>query len=531
MNTLTPNDPELALALARFTVIAPLLPTNLHRSERSHRRREILARRHPWPDGTERRVPQSTLERWLQTYRQGGLDALKPQTRRDRGTSRRIPEDVLLEAIRLRQELPTRSSQHLVNMLTFPIAAPTLRRMLAARGYSRKALAAQGRAYPRYEQIAVNDVWQSDAMHGLYLPDPLRPGEQRKTYLLALLDDHSRFVIHAQYYWSEGVLSLQDLTRQAILRGGLPNVIYTDNGAAYRSNQFAAILARLGIRLIQATPYCPQGKGKTERFWWTLQQDFQVEAERAAFSTLDELNTALWAWVAAYHERIHSSLEETPQQRWLRFADRIRRVDLAELAKVWLWKEVRQVDKSGLIHLQGNAYQVMDGLVGQKVELRYDPVDLSQIQVWFQGQRFPQAQLHTLQNQTAKGVLSSPEASRLLPLASARAYHEGQIRLQREQLTQQLGELAPSVGPELAATLHAQSLLALCTDLLAPRALTPGETEQVNNFVGHYGILDAQRCHRLLQRAIASKGVERPLAYYLDAVVQTMLPEGRDDQL
>jgi len=98
-------------------------------------------------------------------------------------------------------------------------------------------------------------------MDGPYLPDPADHQRQRQTYLFAFLDDHTRLIPHAQFYWNEQLPRLENCFKRAMLRYGRPLAIYVDQGAVYRAGHIDTVCAQLGIRRIHATAYYPEGKG------------------------------------------------------------------------------------------------------------------------------------------------------------------------------------------------------------------------------------------------------------------------------
>ena len=136
-------------------------------------------------------------------------------------------------------------------------------------------------------------------MHGPQVK--MAQGPQKKAYLIAIMDDHSRLVVAAQFYLSETVESLLDALRQAIERRGIPSKFYVDNGACYRAHHLEQTLAALGIALAHSRPYIPQGRGKIERWFRYVRQDFiPVYADKPL--SLDELNERLEAWVDRYND-------------------------------------------------------------------------------------------------------------------------------------------------------------------------------------------------------------------------------------
>lgn len=278
------------------------------------------------------------------------------------------------------------------------IAASTLARHLKKAGASRKELlaASADKGYRRFEAEDVHLLWQFDFQHTLYLPDPTDPKKRKKAILFAIIDDYSRLLVHAQFYWDEKLPRMEDSLKKAILKHGVPSQFYCDNGAAFSSHHLVRICGKLGIQLSHSRPYRPQGRGKIERIFRFIDTSFKPEAyeqiEQRRIATLEQLNEALAAWVDGYyHERVHGSTKETPRHRAASSKREMCRKTLDELTEIFLWEETRKVDKTGCISLDGNTYEVDLELCGERILLRYDPFDLTCIQVWYADKRWPDA--------------------------------------------------------------------------------------------------------------------------------------------
>lgn len=401
------DDHATRVALFRYGVIAPLLDPGLSAGERTRLRREILERQHVLPgEGNAKTVSARSLRRWLQAYREGGFAALLPRPRRDKGKARRIAPEVLDKAVALREAVPARSVRQIIEILALDPDTPvgegkvkrsTLARHLRRLGKSRALLELPKEPFRRYEKERPNLQWQSDVWHGPHLPDPEDPARMRRTYLIAFLDDHSRLVVHGEFYFAEDLLSLLDCFKKALSKRGIPVRVYCDNGVIYHSRQFQRICAELGIHHVHARPYAPEGKGKLERFWRTVEESFLAELLARPAQHLPELNALFSAWLEqGYHHWVHRETGETPADRFARAAADIRLPDPVHLAETFLWQETRRVDKTGCVSIQGNRYEVDARLIGREVQLRYDPFDLAAVQVWQEGQRFPDAVPHRL---------------------------------------------------------------------------------------------------------------------------------------
>jgi len=220
----------------------------------------------------------------------------------------------------------------------------------------------------------------------VWLPDPSQPGKKRRAYLFCFLDDHSRLVPYAEFFFDEALPRMERVLKVGILRRGIPEALYVDNGKVYSATQFEVACAALGIRRIRTAPYSPQAKGKQERFFETVRLQFMPEVETSEIATLSDLNASWWAWLElVYHPREHSETGQSPLERYQSGLEQIRPADPETLRKAFLWREYRKVRKDATLDLQGNTYQVDPPLSGRKLELRFDPFDLSNLELWLEG--------------------------------------------------------------------------------------------------------------------------------------------------
>jgi transposase InsO family protein len=317
-----------------------------------------------------------------------------PKLRGDYGESRSIPEDWVKKAINLRREIPSRTARVLVEILMRlegcpPINKHTLDAILRRRGWTR----AQAGKKPKKRKVRwlarfVNDLWQGDATPGLWLPTP-SPVGKRQTVLFLWLDDVSRLIPYAEFFWDGKLPRMERTLKLGLCRRGLPTRVYTDNGNVYQALQFKAALAELSLAELHTKAYTPEGRGKIERMFGVLQQDFYPEAaaeiEAGRISSLSQLNEALWAWLeCVYHHRAHSELpdNQTPLEIYGASSKAICAADPVRVARAFLWRYTRKVSGNGFISLLGNTYTVDPSWSGQKIELRLDPYDLGRVDVY-----------------------------------------------------------------------------------------------------------------------------------------------------
>lgn len=390
------NDDKLheAVALFRYGLIADLL--HVGRRGLYKKLREKAALDYEIPGSPRRRVAPETLRGWLRDYRRGGFDALRPKPRRDNGLTRAIPRevaDLLLETKDKNRALSVplligevRQSGKVPDELV--LAPATVHRLLAQHGLN-KALptepSSKDRRHFAYEKAG--ELWMSDVMHGPSVPESDK--RKRKTYLISFLDDATRIVPFGAFAFSENTAAFLPVFEQAIQRRGIPTRLYVDNGAAYRSHHLAVVCAKLGVTLIHARPYQPQGKGKQERFFRTTRMQFLAALAPSALTSLEALNRAFWGWVEGeYHQAPHRGLDgECPADRWARRSDELRLCQ-GETHDLFLFEQKRKVQKDRTVALDGVLYEVDAALVGETVLLRYEPNQRRKpVQIWHRGQQ------------------------------------------------------------------------------------------------------------------------------------------------
>jgi transposase InsO family protein len=364
-------------ALRRFTLISPLLEPALSEADASARRRALLATR--TPDGLPV-LSARTLRRWQEAYHTGGLEALRPRHRRDRGVVKTLTPDVLDAAIALKEELPTRSVRALLEILEQEgllahgsVTRATLDRHLRRVGVmTRRPRCTVARGARRFQKAHRNQLWQVDLKYGPYLPDPDDARKTRRTYLLAFIDDATRLVPYAAFFFAQRDYQVEQAFKWAVLRYGLPDKLYVDNGKVFVSEHFQLACARLNIQHARTAPYQPQAKGKIERFMGRVDA-FIDEIKLAPVYTLDALNDTFSVWLAdGYNTLPHAALDgRTPLEVFSADPHPIRPVDQQVLHNAFLREETRKVDKTGCVKFRGALVEIGTQHVGQRIILRY----------------------------------------------------------------------------------------------------------------------------------------------------------------
>jgi transposase InsO family protein len=378
------------VALFRYQLICPALDPGLSTKARGRIVRAIAGQQHAGPFGGQHRYSRDSLDRWIRRYRAGGFDALMPSIRQP---GSRIDTGVLELAVALKRERPARTAAQVVRILRassgYSPSESTLLRLFHRRELMGPA-AGEAVVFGRFEAETPNERWVGDALHG-----PRVGG--RKTYLFAFLDDHSRLAVGSRFGFAEDTVRLAAALEPALACRGVPSSCYVDNGSAFVDAWLLRACGKLGIRLVHSTPHRPQGRGKIERFFRTVRDQFLVEvadtsaadlAERelSPAAGLLELNALFTAWVESlYHRQVHSETGQTPLARWndgWQAAGHGPVMPAADaLTEAFLWSEQRTVTKTATVSLHGNTYQVEAALAGRKVELVFSPFNMEVIEV------------------------------------------------------------------------------------------------------------------------------------------------------
>ena len=367
-----------AAGLFRYMLIREAADPALSSRQRGAMVRAIAAREHAGPSGQPVRVTRWTLDVWIRAWRQGGFDALVPSPRQSQP---RTPPEVMELAAALKKENPARTAAQVQRILRAQSGwAPderTIQRMFNRTGLTALVTPEAAPVFGRFEASRPNEIWTGDALHAIRLAG-------RKTYLFAFLDDHSRAVMAARFGFAEDTVRLAAALRPALGSRGVPEHVYVDNGSAFVDAWLLRACAKLGIKLVHSQPGRPQGRGKIERFFRTVRGQFLAElteARAAQVKDLAELNRLFTAWTeTVYHVREHSETGQPPLARWEAGGPFPVPAGPA-LAEAFRWSEWRTVTKTATVSMHGNRYQVDPALAGRRVELVFDPFDLTVLSV------------------------------------------------------------------------------------------------------------------------------------------------------
>ncbi|MBC7196712.1 MAG: DDE-type integrase/transposase/recombinase, partial [Deferribacterales bacterium] len=366
-----------AIALKRFALISPVL--NGQVANQKNYFSELCTKPIDMPYYGLKEYAPKTLQYWLSSYLRGGIEVLKPGYRSDRGKSRRIDE-VLADKIKEKRaqfkNMPVKLLYETLvgEGLISPdrVSLPTFYRFIEDMNIKNTASFEEKEEIKRFSHEYVNEMWQTDCMYGPYIKDGK---SKRQTFLLAYIDDASRLITHAEFYFAQNFETLRISFKEAVLKRGIPKILYTDNGKIYRSGQFGYICASIGCHLVHAKPFMPHQKGKIERFFNTVRMRFLSGLDINSLKTIDDLNLRFKIWLEEdYQRKKHSALNMSPLDFFMAQVSRVKLItDIEQLNENFLLRVSRKVASDATLQVEKILYETEQRFAGMRLEVRYDP--------------------------------------------------------------------------------------------------------------------------------------------------------------
>lgn len=372
------QEKKQQIALMRYSAIAPIIiGAQDDLPSLSAYFRDTSARGIKSPDGTIRHYAPGTLEKWYLSYKKNGFDALIPSGRTDCGVSRKLDDDLKEQIIYLKHTYPRISAAAIFKQLqdngsihSGQLSESTICRFINQLSLQEKITSNQDMR--RYERPHINEVWCGDSSVGPYLKSP--DGKKHRVYVIALIDDASRFVLAADVFFNDTFVNLMSVMKSAVSKYGKPKVFNFDNGSAYKNRQMELLAARIGSVINYCRPYTPTQKAKIERWFRTLKDQWMASLDMRDFHSLEELRGSLLTYINTYNQRPHSSLKGiSPQERFFQEPELISRLSDELIENSFLLEIERRVSADSVIVIDQVEYEVDYRFAKQRITLRYTP--------------------------------------------------------------------------------------------------------------------------------------------------------------
>ena len=352
-------------------------------------------------EGHPRQFTWKTISTWLCRYQKHGVTVMENKTRSDKGKVRKVPLEEVAEAVqkvlpKVHHAIPKLSLVYRLcieeGWLTRSQIAPnTFRRVVKQYELLKPDLECAHKVRLAFAKAHANEMWQADTLYGPYVQVS---GSPVQTRLIAFLDDASRVCCHAQFFLAENVDTLIESLRAAFYKRGVPHALYVDNGSIYSSKEIVQICARVGC-LLQHTPVRDgAAKGKVERFFRTVRDQFL--ARSLDLSSLDNLNRQFTLWAEEqYNAQPHSVLGMSPLDRfaldrkWVRFLPPNEAND-----ELFFVEEERHVRADNTFSFKSLRFEAPRHLPDRTIHIRFQRSQpTARVVVYYKGEHMGEARL------------------------------------------------------------------------------------------------------------------------------------------
>ena len=417
MNTNETMNHAAKTAQFKFGLIAPVIQGLFPDASRTAFYKRVAEKPIEFPDGSVREISFKTLERWVSAYQRGGIDALMPVERSDKGTTRVLPDTAIEEIYRLKKEFPRLNATQIHSQLVQNGFIPAAVSVCAVQRFIKKndLKAARNpnlRDRKAFEEDAFGRMWQADTC---YFPHISEDGRSRRVYAVCIIDDHSRLIVGAGLFYSDSAANFQSVLKAAVATYGIPAKLYTDNGAPYVNDQLSLICGAIGTVLLHTKVRDGASKAKIERFWRTTKERWLYGLDMESVHSLKDFNTIFREYIRSYNTTFHSGIECTPFDRYRASKEQVRPPKSREwLDQCFLNRITRKVRKDATVSIDKVSFDVPMQFIGRTVDIRFRPGEMDSALICTEDGQFPLRQTNKNENcRTRRNNTPSIDYSRL----------------------------------------------------------------------------------------------------------------------
>ena len=352
-------------------------------------------------DGHSRQFTWRTIQTWYSRYQKHGVTMLDNTPRSDKGKTRKVAVEVLAEAIdailpRLHGKTPGRATIYRLcieqGLLTRSQVAPnTFSRLLKQYDLLKPDRESDNKRRMAFAKAHANQLWQADTLYGPYVH---HAGSSVQTRLIAFIDDASRVCCHGQFFLADNADTLIEALRAAFYKRGVPEALYVDNGSNYCSKEIIQICARVGALLHHTPVRDGAAKGKIERFFRTVRDQFL--SRNLDLGSLEALNRQFTQWAEEhYNAQVHSVLQMSPLERFALDRNRIRYLPPNEANdELFFVEEERHVRADNTFSFKAIRFEAPRHLPDRTIHVRFERKSpAARVIVYYKGERMGEARL------------------------------------------------------------------------------------------------------------------------------------------
>jgi len=381
-----------AMAQFRLALIAPVIHGLYPDASRNAYYQRITENPLTLPDGSAFRYSPKTISKWVSLYQNGGIDALMPRERSDKGGTRVLTDTAIEEIYRLKEAFPrlnsTQIHRHLVEEAFIPASVSVCAVQRFVKKHDLKSARNPNmRDRKAFEEDAFGKMWQADTC---YLPYITEDGLRRRVYCILIIDDHSRFLVGGGLFYNDSAYNFQKVLKDAVAAHGIPSKLYVDNGSSYSNGQLSLICGSIGTVLLHTKIRDGASKAKIERQFRTLKETWLYTLDLDSLSSLAQFNGLLKDYMRSYNTSLHSGIGTTPLSRYQQTRASIRTPASREwLEECFLNRITRKVNKDSTVSIDKVSYDVPMQFISSKAEIRFLPDDMSSAFILYEGVHYP----------------------------------------------------------------------------------------------------------------------------------------------
>ena len=394
------------IAHLRFAVIAPVIQELFTDPTKTSYYKKVAEKPLKMPDGKEMLFNYNTFEKWEARYKRNGMDGLMPKRRSDAGVSRALPDTAIAEIFRLKQQFSRINATLIYSKLIADgfikqseVSLSAVQRFIKKNDL-KSARNSNIKDRKAFEEEFPCTMYQADTCHSVYITEN---GIKRKTYLFHVVDDHSRMIVGARFFYNDNAYNFQLVLKEALARYGLCKKLYSDHGGPYSNGQLRLILGSLGIIEIHAPVRDGAAKAKVERSFRTVKDTWLNGFDPSSVESLEQLNRLLADYVRMRNNSLNRDIGETPMERYSRHLDRIRFPKSREwLDECFMNRIIRRVNNDSTVSIDTVSYDVPMQFIRMKVEIRFLPDDIKNAYILYEGRRYPIRPTNKVENSRTK---------------------------------------------------------------------------------------------------------------------------------
>jgi transposase InsO family protein len=388
------KDHDREMAYFRFALIASAIQGTFPDPSVAAYCRRVTENPIARPDGTIFHYKPATLERWINLYNAGGMDALMPKERSDKGSVKCLSDECISEIYKLKEKFPKLDAVQIHirlvqdGLLPATVSPRTLQRFIKAKNLKSSAASGLLKDRKAFEEPFFGAMWQADTCHFPFILDS--SGKRQRTYLIAIVDDHARMIVGARLFFEDTAYNFQKVLKGAVSTFGVPHKLYVDHGPAYENSQLSFICGSIGTVLIHAPIRDGAAKAKIERTFGVLKSRWLNGIDTSQILSLEEFNLSLTEAVRKHNLSVNSSTDQTPMDRFLSTRGRIRIPESEEwLQECFMNRINRKVKNDSTMSIQNMQFDAPMQFMRQSVEVRFLPDNLSEAYIFDNGKRYP----------------------------------------------------------------------------------------------------------------------------------------------